>query len=106
MTRAEVAAWLASRRPAPPPPLAARLVTVVGACPEERITRSHGLAAALGTLGLYALESLEGKGPAGDEVAMDLLCADALVTYAFEAAAERGTGLPDLAAGLLRESGA
>ena len=42
----------------------------------------------MGNLGRYALDRSLGRGETGNDVALDLLAADAFVTYAFEAAAE------------------
>jgi hypothetical protein len=101
MTRQEVAAWLRVREPAPPRPLAARLDLVLASCPGEALAGAATMPAALGAVGLYALRSLDGRAGAEPDVGMDLLAADAFVTYAFEAAAEAGAGLEELAASLL-----
>jgi hypothetical protein len=77
--------WLAQRQPAPPAALLARVETVLGAAAGE----SAGMAA---EVCLRAAERLVAELLRGDcasrESALDLLAADALVTYAFEAAAE------------------
>jgi hypothetical protein len=95
-TRAEMLTWLSARRPAAPEPLAAHLATLVhdgrGTLPE--------LLAAAGTELLGMVVAAPGG---GRELALDLLAADALVTYAFEAQAELDIeGLAALAARLHR----
>ncbi len=81
MTRSEVLAWLATRRPAPPPALAARLGAVV-------TDAVLPLPDHLAQLGREVLAGVTARPDAGRELALDLLAADALVTYAFEAQAE------------------
>ena len=101
MTRERVLAWLASREPAAPAELAARLERCVAALPEERL--GDTMTRAMSALGVFALEGSLAKGETGDEAAMDLLTADAFVTYAFEAAAEEGLDVNPVAAKLLEE---
>ena len=80
-----IAAWLREREPAPPARLSARIKEVLGArgdraiagVPEECTAAAEGL-----------LIDLLARPSAGRESALDLLCVDALVTYAFEAAAD------------------
>jgi hypothetical protein len=77
--------WLSARTPAPPSPLAGRLHAALGARLSERSAHAHGemLRTAESLLAdLIALEC------ARRDRAIDLLAVDALVTYAFEAAAE------------------
>jgi hypothetical protein len=91
MTRREVLAWLDARRPAPPAALRARLEAAVTDSDEP--LPDH-LAAMSGAL----LASVAATPGAGRELALDLLAADAFVTYAFEAQAEAGgAGLAALA---------
>lgn len=90
MKPGDVRTWLAARRPAPPAALAGQLETVLAACPPDRLEGAGSMAAALSLLGVCALDSLEGRAPGSRGVAMDLLAADAFVTYAFEAASEEG----------------
>lgn len=77
--------WLDDREPAPPPALAARLSgmtrLVPAGTPRETTDALLGVADAL-------LAELLPNGCRSREDAMDLLVADALVTYAFEAAAD------------------
>ena len=78
-----LSAWLESRVPAPPPALLARVEQALGAslgasastAPDECVRAVVRL-----------LEPLLEREGAGRECALDLLAADALVTYAFEAA--------------------
>lgn len=82
--------WLDSRRPAPPPTLRAHLDRRVTTGPSgggERALPDH-LAAA----GSDLLERVLSRPAAGRDLALDLLAADALVTYAFEAQAEADPG--------------
>jgi hypothetical protein len=100
MTHDTLRAWLAARQPAPPLALAERLERVVAACPSYRFAGAT-MAGAMSVLGVAALTSLEGRDPESPDVALDLLAADALVTYAFEAAAEEGTPVERVTADLL-----
>lgn len=92
--------WLASRRPPAPPALQARIASALddtalrpaGGPPDEWAIAERCLDAAVGLLD----ELLERPG-AGREAALDLLTADALVTYAFEAAASNPERLDALA---------
>ena len=80
-----VGAWLSAREPAPPRRLVARIESAVGA---ELATAE--LPAAESLLGACAslLRDVVGRPSAGRESALDLLAADALATYALEAAAD------------------
>jgi len=97
--REQVRAWLAARTPPAPALLAERLEGFVRTAPAERLGGTT--TGALGALGLLALQVSLARGETGDEVALDLLAADAFVTYAFEAAAEEGADVGRLAAELL-----
>jgi hypothetical protein len=80
-----VGEWLSTRTPAPPAPLAARVRSALGARMSDRSSSAHedALAAAESLLAeLLALDC------AKRDRALDLLAVDAMVTYAFEAAAE------------------
>jgi len=81
MTRRELLAWLEQRRPAPPavlrPSLAAAVTDADLPLPEH-----------LALLGQRLLARVAGRPGGGRELALDLLAADAFVTYAFEAQAE------------------
>jgi hypothetical protein len=79
--RVDVTGWLAVRRPAAPSAVAAH---IAGACHPDGGELPERLARAGVTLLRRVAEAPEG----GRELALDLLAADALVTYAFEAQAE------------------
>jgi hypothetical protein len=86
--------WLREREPAPPTRLAARIDEALG----KRGDREQGNVSALC---LEAAEELLGelaaRPSAGRESALDLLAVDALVTYAFEAAADSPSTLESTA---------
>lgn len=77
--------WLMRREPAPPAALAARLEAVLGGSGDENA--GEAAAVCLRAAERIVTELLRGD-CASRESALDLLAADALVTYAFEAAAE------------------
>ncbi|HLQ59852.1 MAG TPA: hypothetical protein VK113_10075 [Gemmatimonadales bacterium] len=83
MTRAEVLAWLDTRRPVPPQALRERLGRAVDDGPDA-------LVAHLARLGRELLDGVAARPAGGRELALDLLAADAFATYAFEAQAEEG----------------
>lgn len=91
--------WLRSRTPAPPPALAARLELILAASLEDAVEQ-------LPTVCLAACERLVAELLRIDctsrESALDLLTADALVTYAFEAAGERASSIDAHAASAMR----
>jgi len=85
VTRTELLAWLDARRPAPPPTLRAHL--------GRRAQDGPGvLPDHLADAGRALLARVLARPEAGRELALDLLAADALVTYAFEAQAEHDAG--------------
>lgn len=85
MTRTEILTWLDARRPAPPPTLRAHL--------GQRAQDGPGvLPDHLADAGRALLAHVVARPEAGRELALDLLAADALVTYAFEAQAELDAG--------------
>jgi hypothetical protein len=84
MTRDQVLAWLDARRPAPPTTLRKRLHSAVDDAPLE-------LAAHLEQISRTLLARVASKPDGGRELALDLLAADAFITYAFEAQAEEGS---------------
>lgn len=94
--------WLAARAPAPPAALAERLRHALDAASDATLAGT-GMAEAMGTLGIVTLVALRDRQAQGEGVALDLLAADAFVTYAFEAAAEEGTDVMALAQRLLKE---
>ena len=124
--RASVRAWLQVRQPSPPADLASKLADSVGSAPES-VFAGGSLPAVLGALGTWLLGTAlrrhdgaseaepdvgrlhantadappAGTRPDSDVAALDLLAADAFVTYAFEAASEEGTAVTGLANQLL-----
>jgi hypothetical protein len=100
VTRARLHAWLAARQPAPPAELHAQLALLVDAAPEAALA-GDSVAEAAGALGVATLGDLVRRPPGGARRAMELLAADAFVTYAFEAAAEDGRDVTELAQRLL-----
>lgn len=91
MTRADLLAWLDGRRPVPPPTLREHLRALVQDTPGNG--PNH-----LADAGVALLARVLDRPEGGRELALDLLAADALVTYAFEAQAEVDTaGLAALA---------
>lgn len=85
MTAATVGEWLAARTPPPPPALRNRIREAIGVAATLPIERAPEacLVAAERLVALLLRESSTSR-----ESALDLLTADALVTYAFEAAGE------------------
>jgi len=90
--------WLLDRTPVPPPPLAERVHGALGDRLNEPST--HAYAALLGTAESLLAELLA-LGCAQRDRALDLLAVDALVTYAFEAAAESPDTLAERASGAM-----
>jgi hypothetical protein len=92
--------WLAEREPAPPARLAARLRECLGSSLGASVEEAPELLlAASETL----LEQLLATDCNDREMALDLLVADALVTYAFEAAGRRPEALDARARRAMRE---
>jgi hypothetical protein len=81
MTRRELLEWLGTRRPTPPAALRAHLEEAV-------VDGAEPLPQHLARLGAALLARVAGHPAGGRELALDLLAADAFVTYAFEAQAE------------------
>ncbi len=98
VSRASVRAWLQSRQPPPPATLATKLAELLDAAPDSALG-GDSMASVMGALGFFALHSRLGA----PDSAMDLLAADAFVTYAFEAASEGGRDVTGLAHELLAE---
>lgn len=86
MSRADLLAWLGHRRPEPPAQLAARLERAIRDAPVE--VTELALPEALLAVGRALVEEVAGRPHAGRAYALDLLAADAFITYAFEAQAE------------------
>ncbi len=93
--------WLEQRRPAPPPALAAHLAAAAAGSAPPAPSPHHLPEASPGqlvALGHRLLARVTATPAGGRELALDLLAADAFVTYAFEAQAEADVdGLTDLA---------
>jgi hypothetical protein len=95
VTRTEVLAWLSTRRPAPPAALRAQIERAVTDGPLS-------LPGHLAELGRVLLGKVASRPEGGRELALDLLAADAFITYAFEAQAEADVGgVARLAAGVV-----
>jgi hypothetical protein len=90
-----VAEWLGEREPAPPDALLRRLREALG---HDAGRDSADAAEACLGAGERLLVKVLREGEASRDHALDLLAADALVTYAFEAASARPNALPALAA--------
>jgi len=82
-SEAPLSVWLESRAPAPPPELAAAMSAMSAGLATREPTPEALLDAARG-----AMRTLLSGGCLTRASALDLLAVDALVTYAFEAAAE------------------
>ena len=80
---APLSAWLESRTPAPPRELAARLRAITARRADRAASAEELLDAAR-----EAMATLLDDGCLTRSAALDLLAVDALVTYAFEAAAD------------------
>ncbi len=83
MTRPVLERWLSARTPPPPEVLARRLARAVRELPERE------------------LADVTARASQAPELALDLLAADAFVTYAVEAAAEEGRSAEPIAARVL-----
>lgn len=92
--------WLYERRPAPPATLLARLEAVLD---HEQKGEEMDIVITALTAATNLLEEIVSRPAAGRECALDLLTADALVTYAFEAASDDPEGLASRAATALRQ---
>ena len=98
MTRSALLTWLEARRPAPPDALRACLAA--GLTDADRALPEH-----LAELGRRALARVASRPVGGRELALDLLTADAFITYAFEAQAEVDvSGLAGLAERVARSA--
>ena len=100
--RATVGAWLASRTPPPPPLLRSRLTEALGDALARDATETERLC-------LEAAERVLGRlfddDAATRQEAVDLLAADALVTYALEYAAEHPDDFERHASGAIERFG-
>ena len=99
MSAEDLSTWLSARKPAPPLALATRLADTVG-------DEAGAPPAALAAKGALLLDRVVAATTQDRRQALDLLAADALVTYAFEAQAEADVrGLTTLAERISRERG-
>jgi hypothetical protein len=89
-----LARWLDARRPVPPPALRARIDEALG--DSLGMDEREACEACLGA-GERVVEALLRDNATSRDSAIDLLAADALVTYAFEAASGRPAELTRLA---------
>lgn len=104
MTAEVVERWLAARVPQRPWSLEVQMSRSVSRCPAAPLEPLGTMAAALGFLGIDALRTVAASGSDSPDLALELLAADAFVTYAFEAAAEAGVPVAPLVAQLLAEA--
>jgi len=86
--------WLSTRQPEAPVSLRVRIAEVVAVHPEWNAMPP---ADALLEAGEILMRDVLAAAPKDRKAALDLLAADACVTYAFEAASDAPTGLPALA---------
>ncbi|MBP6774132.1 MAG: hypothetical protein KA154_14120 [Gemmatimonadaceae bacterium] len=94
-TAASVGEWLLALQPPPPPALAARLADVLAPYLHEPADRVSTVCLEAGE---QLLAALLASGSTSRVTALDLLSVDALVTYAFEAAADAPEELESRAA--------
>ncbi|MEO8562399.1 MAG: hypothetical protein ABI601_10015 [bacterium] len=89
-----ISGWLDARRPAPPPALRSRIdLALAGSLEADECEAADACLRA----GERVVDALLRDNATSRESAIDLLAADALVTYAFEAASERPAALSSLA---------
>lgn len=91
--------WVAAHAEQPPAALRARLDGVLGS---DSVGADDAVATALLQAGQALLASILRSGSTQRDAALDLLTADALVTYAFEAAADDPASLDGRAADAMR----
>jgi len=102
VTRAGLLTWLRGREPAPPEALAGKLSQCVASAPDA-VFAGGSIAEIAGRLGIETLRAVVRRQRVAHDGAMDLLAADAFVTYAFEAASEEGEEVTGLVHRLLAE---
>jgi hypothetical protein len=95
--------WLGARDPQPPAELADRIRSVLGS--DTSLPIENGAECFLSTAERIVRRSIAEELP-GREAALDLLVADALVTYAFELTAGSGGDLVTVSRSALRRLGA
>ena len=104
MRREQVEAWLRERRPERPEALAQQMTRLVTDYPETQLARLTSMSSALGALGLHTLQGVTASRPDDARLALELLAADAFVTYAFEAAADENVAVAPFVCWLVREA--
>lgn len=104
MKREQVESWLGGRAPDRPAPLARQMSRLVEGYPEATLLKIPTMSGALGALGLHTLSGVTASRPDDARLALDLLAADAFVTYAFEAAAEEAVAVAPFVSWLVREA--
>jgi hypothetical protein len=104
MTRPDVERWLTERRPARPQALDERIRAIVATAPNDLIAEAPSMARLMGSLGTRLLAEVRARESVSEGLALDLLAADAFVTYAVEAAAEEGVAVEPLVQQLLLEA--
>lgn len=92
--------WISAHAEQPPAALRARLDSLVGG--DALLAGDAPVPAALLHAGTGLLATILGSGSTQRDAALDLLTADALVTYAFEAAADDPGSLDAQAASAMR----
>lgn len=90
--RGPVSAWLRGRTPVPPPPLAARIDALTARIADRDLSADAFLEAAEVAMGTVLRDGCLTR-----DSALDLLAVDALVTYAFEAAADEADQIDERA---------
>lgn len=104
MTHEALLAWLAASAPQPPAELAERLWKAVTAVD---LSAAEEIPDALAEAAFAALDRASVSSRRDQDVAADLLVADALITYALEAQAARAPGaLEQFSTELARRAGA
>jgi MoxR-like ATPase len=104
VNRADLLDWLRARKPERPAELASRMDEVVSLTDEAALAAVPTVAEAMALMGVDLLARVAGSpDPRANGLALDLLAADAFVTYAFEAASEQGVELKPLVSRLLAE---
>jgi hypothetical protein len=91
--------WVAAHAEQPPAALRARLDVILHA---DTASADENVSAALLDAGQSLLSTILQSGSTQRDAALDLLTADALVTYAFEAAADDPASLDSRAAAAMR----
>jgi hypothetical protein len=103
VNRDRVELWLFARRPERPFPLAVHMTECVKLSAAE-VEAAPTMTEAMSALGIATLRRVVQRKSGGERHALELLAADAFVTYAFEAAAEENVSVPPLVTRLLKEA--